>query len=89
MEVESKVITKPDRPPDVVIRPGHAIWWPEMVFLHVYGDVHKIKIDQENGSLYYILDSNKSRHVLPDEFKKAYDKWWYEPFEAAFLGEEE
>jgi len=56
-----------------------------MIFMHVYGGVHVIQIDQENGSLYYMdLDLKQG---LNSHIKEVYDKWWYETFEAKFLGD--
>lgn len=90
METEYSEVAKPDRIPDVVIKPGHAIWWSEMVFMHVYGSVYKIKINQEDGSLYYDDRHGAKTNVgnLPSGTKEAYDKWWYETFESKFLGDE-
>jgi hypothetical protein len=87
METESETVTKPDRSPDAVIKPGHAIWWGEMIFMHVYGGVYKIVTDQNDGSLYYEIAIAKRRD-LPDGTKEAYDKWWYETFESKFLGDD-
>lgn len=89
METRSETVIKPDRSPDFVIKPGHAIWWGEMIFMHVYGQVYKIETDQEDGSLYYSekrWNSEDKRHPLPEGTKEQYDKWFYEVFEAKFLG---
>jgi len=87
VETGSKTVTRPDRAPDVVIKPGHAVWWSEMVFMHVYGGFYQIKTDQENASLYYTNEQNDKRQELPKGMKEQYDTWWYNTFESKFLGD--
>jgi hypothetical protein len=80
----NETVPKPDRAPDAVIKPGHAVWWPEMIFMHVHGPVNKMEIDQEDGSLCIVHHSKKV--ALSQEVKDLYDKWWYECFESKVLG---
>jgi hypothetical protein len=89
VEAERAQVTKPDRAPDITIKPGHAIWWSEMIFMHVYGGVYKIDVDQENGSLHYIDHRIGERYFvpMPKGTKEEYDKYWYEIFESKMLGD--
>jgi len=88
METGSKeTVLKPDRTPDAVIKPGHAVWWREMVYMHVFGSVFKMEVDQEDGSL-IVWGHGGIKGKLSKETKDLYDAYWYESFEDAFLGEE-
>jgi hypothetical protein len=82
-----EIIEKPDRSCDLVVPPGHAIWWPEMVFMSVYNVWYRMKIDQEDGGLYVVLDKNGNKRYLSHRLNEEYNKWLYETFESKFLGE--
>jgi hypothetical protein len=82
-------VEKPVRPPDIVINPGHAVWWPEMVFLHVYGDVYRIEFDQDECRFYYVKFHGGHRWYFGQQFKELYDKWWYETFEQSLFSLDE
>jgi hypothetical protein len=85
VETECFEAVKPNRPPDAVMKPGHAFWWSEMVMMHVYGHIFKIEVNHD-GSFYYIYKNEA--HPMWPEVRVMYDKWWYETFESKFLGEE-
>ena len=84
-------VLKPDRTPDYVHHVGHAYWFQEMVFMHVYGGIYKIHVNQEDSSFYIVEGfSSGSRSVpLYPGVKEAYDKWFYEMFESKLLGEDD
>jgi hypothetical protein len=87
VETEHNRVIKPDRAPDFVIVPGHAFWWPELVFLHVYGNVYNIEVDQEDARFYYTLFDKRAYFTF--NIKAEYDKWLYEEFESKVLGAED
>lgn len=79
-------MTKPSRPPDAVVKPGHAFWWEEMVFMHVYGGLYKVEVDQQDNSLFYESHMGIKTRFAPS-VRQLYDEWWYETFESKFLGD--
>lgn len=85
-------INKPDRSPDMIVPPGHAVWWDEMIFMHVYNMIYKLEIKQDTGKLcayrYISTDGERSYVYLPPLVQESYDKWWYETFESKFIGTE-
>jgi hypothetical protein len=81
---------KPDRPPDFVSRVGHAFWWNEMIFMHVFGGFYKIEMEQSEGKYhgaFFFWEEGPKKIFLPG-VREEYDKWWHESFEINFLGEE-
>jgi hypothetical protein len=89
METEgSEMSWRPTESPDVVTPAGHAFWWSRMLFMHVHGGFFELKVDQENGELYYVTKDEK-KVKLPPTAKELYDKWWYEVFESKVIGDED
>ena len=85
---DPEVIWKPQGPPDVITPAGHAFWWADMYFMHVFGGYFKLEIDQENSQIYFMNRAGQKVPIGP-EGQTRYDKWLSEVFESKFLGDQD